>query len=415
MDRHKGSSLPVRRTSKPAREPKGSLLDYYLQHGISPVCYLAKDLSEHLERRQSLYNMLGLPGILFRNAKVLEIAAGSGQNSLYVSAQQPARYVIVEPNPVALKQIEETYRNFRAPHTCPEIIPVKLENYSPNELFDVVICEGWLGSSDHERSLVGTLADRVAPGGILILTALSISGWLPNLIRYCIVQKLLANQPEDYDSRVTLVQKALAPHLKTISGMTRRHEDWVKDNMVNPTYLDQGLTLEMILHVASARGFTVFGSSPDFITEWRWFKQLYGSNIRTNENALGCYEHNSHNFLDYRRTFDGRSLALNRQLNQLSTALLAALSKPKSSDKFNRAYFCGIVQILRRIGKNLKSVSTDLSAAIDEAIHLLNAPDVSSSAVSTMKHYKSWFGRETLYFSFVRAHNLPVAKQPNEY
>lgn len=396
---------------------KGTLLDYYLKHGISPVCYLAKDLSKHLDRRQSLYNMLGLSGMLFRNAKVLEIAAGSGQNSLYVSAQQPSRFVIVEPNPVALKQIEKTYRNFSTPHTCPEIIPVKLENYPPNELFDIVICEGWLGSSSHERSLVSTLADRVAPGGMLILTALSISGWLSNLIRYCLVQKLLMNKPVDYDSRVTLVQKALSPHLETISGMTRRHEDWVKDNMVNPTYLDQGLTLEMILHEISARGFTVFGASPDFITEWRWFKQLYDSNARTNENALECYERNSHNFLDYRRIFDGRSLALNRQLNPLCTALLAALaqSKAKMPSELNRTYFYGIAKILRPIGKNLRSVSTDLSAAIDEAIRLLNAPEVTPSAIAAMKHYKSWFGRETLYFSFVRAHNLPPEKQPNEY
>ena len=281
-----------------------SLLNYYIERGISPVHYLANDMNEHIERRKSLYDMLGLPGLLLRDKKVLEIAAGSGQNSLYVAAQRPSKYVIVEPNPVALKQIEETYRDFSIPHTRPEVIPVILENYSPDETFDVVICEGWLGSSDHERALVGTVADRVAPGGMMVLTALSICGWLSNLIRYCMVQKLLSNQPGDYDSQVQTVIEAFSSHLQTISGMTRRHEDWVKDNMVNPTYLDQGLTLEMVLEEAAPRGFTVFGASPDFITEWRWFKQLHGDNIRTNENVLRCYEDLSHNFLDYRRTFD---------------------------------------------------------------------------------------------------------------
>lgn len=382
-----------------------SLLKYYLKHGISPVCYLANDLSEHLERRQSLYNMLGLPGILFRGKKILEIAAGSGQNSLYVALQRPSRYVIVEPNPVALKQIEETYRDFSGPHTRPEIIPITLEEYPSKELFDVVICEGWLGSSRHERSLVGSLADRVAPGGMIILTALSISGWLANLVRYCMIQKLLTNKPCGYDSRVGLVLKALSSHLRTISGMTRRHEDWVKDNMVNTTYLDQGLTLEMILKKTSPKGFTVFGASPDFITEWRWFKQLHGGNTRTNENAMACYERHSHDFLDYRRTFGQRTPAANRELNKWSVALLAALSrsKTKAPHELNRAYFRGIVQILHRIGKNLQSVSTDLNAACNEAIKILNTPETTPSAIAAMKHYRSWFGRETLYFSLTRS------------
>lgn len=384
-----------------------SLLNYYLERGISPVHYLSSSLGEHLDRRQSLYDMLGLPGLLFRDRKVLEIAAGSGQNSLYVAAQRPAKYVIVEPNPVALKQIEETYRDFTLPHTRPDVIPVTLEKYAPDETFDVVICEGWLGSSDHERALVGTVTDRVAPGGMMVLTALSICGWLSNLIRYCLVQKLLANQVADYDAQVRVVLDALSPHLGTIAGMTRRHEDWVKDNMVNPTYLDQGLTLEMVLEQAVPRGFTTFGASPDFITEWRWFKQLHGENIRTNENVLTCYERWSHNFLDYRRTFGERDIALNRQLNALSGSLLAALSASKSMapGDLDQDYFSGIARLLDGVAANLDSVAGDLGAAVREAIRLLNAPAATPTALATMQHFAPWFGRETLYYSLQRSAN----------
>lgn len=88
-----------------------SLLNYYLERGISPVHYLASNLGEHLKRRQSLYDMLGLPSLLFRDKKVLEIAAGSGQNSLYVTAQRPSKYVIVELDLVAMKHIKETYKS----------------------------------------------------------------------------------------------------------------------------------------------------------------------------------------------------------------------------------------------------------------------------------------------------------------
>lgn len=392
-----------------------SLLKYYLDRGISPVHYLASSMAEHLERRQSLYNMLGLSGQLFSNAKILEIGAGSGQNSLYVAAQRPSKYVIVEPNPVALKQIEETYENFSAPHTRPYVVPLPLEDYPPGESFDIVICEGWLGSSSHERSLVGDIASRVKPGGMMILTALSISGWLSNLIRYCLIQKLLVDKSLDYDLQVAIALAALSPHLKTISGMTRSHEDWIKDNMVNPTYLDQGLTLGMILREVSPRGFTVFGASPDFITEWRWFKQLHGDNLLTNENALECYERCLHNFLDYRRIFGERDPALNRRLGELSVDLLNALSvsKTKTLGELRQAYFDSIARILKQMRGNLGGVAKYMSAAIDEAVELLDAPKVEPFEIAAMENYRSWFGRETLYFSFLHSTDQPWRVPPD--
>ncbi|MBI5814831.1 MAG: class I SAM-dependent methyltransferase [Nitrospinae bacterium] len=386
-----------------------SLLNYYTACGISPVHYLASSVQEHLERRQSLYDMLGLPGLMFRGAKVLEIAAGSGQNSLYVSMQLPSKYVIIEPNPAALKQIEGTYADFNFPHTRPEVLPVTLEEYGSGGKFDVVICENWLGASDHERSLAGTIADLVAPGGAMVLTALSIAGWLPNLIRYGLVQKMSAGKPDDYQTRVAMALEAFSPHLRTIAGMTRRHEDWVKDNMVNPTYLVQGLTLEMILQEAAPKGFTVFGSSPGFITEWRWFKQLTGEGKKKNENALECYERLTHNFLDYRRTFPERDAGLNAQLSGLAAALLSALAGIDAMGRAEvpSAKYDEIIILLRRIKDNVNTVSGEMGAAIDEAIRALDSPEVTPSALSEMENFKHWFGRETLYFSLIRSNAVP--------
>lgn len=379
-----------------------SLLSYYLEKGISPVKYTASTISENLKRRKSLYDMLGMPGLLFRGKKVLEIAAGSGQNSLYIAAQQPSKYVLIEPNPVAQKQIAESYSNFDIPHTRPEIIPVTLESYLSNETFDIVICENWLGSSSHERSLVGVIAERVAPGGIMVLTALSVCGWLSNLIRYALTQKLLLSQPNDYDTQVKVVQQAFAPHLQTISGMTRLHEDWVKDNMVNPHYLDQGLTLEMILEKTTPKRFNVFGASPNFITEWRWFKQLHVDSIHTNENVMECYERWTHNFLDYRRTFCERDARLNQELSEFSNALLEALSesKLKPSTELEQDYFDGLVMLLRPIAHNLDDL--ELRAAVEEAIDVLTTSVITPERIIAMKNYSSWFGRETLYFSLLR-------------
>lgn len=378
-----------------------SLLEYYLKQGISPVYYQAKSVAEHLERRQSLYDMLGLPGLLFRGRKVLEFAAGSGQNSLYVAAQMPERFMIVEPNPVALKQIGESYADFEFPHTAPEIVPKMLEDFASDELFDVVICENWLGSPEHEQALLPLILERVAPGGMLIMTAVSITGWLPNLVRYGLIRKLLLDRKMDYGEQAGVVTEALSSHLSTISGMTRSHEDWVKDNMLNPRYLDTGISMEMILEKANPLGFTVFGSSPAFISEWRWFKQLHGENLKTNENALACYDRVQHNFLDYTKTFPDRDREKNRELKKMCEALLATMST--SRQKFDQNCFDEMADILGSIGYNLQSVSEDLASAVGEATEILRSAEATPDAISSMKHFRQWFGRETVYFSLQRS------------
>src|SRR5579871_660200 len=78
--------------------PVKTHLEFYQKHQIAPVCYDLTSMQAHLERRSSLYLKLGLPPIAFRSAKVLEVAAGLGQNSLYIAHMLPEKLVLLEPN-----------------------------------------------------------------------------------------------------------------------------------------------------------------------------------------------------------------------------------------------------------------------------------------------------------------------------
>src|SRR3954447_21065366 len=101
-------------------------LAYYKEHGISPVPYDTSDLQAHLDRRDSLYRGLGLPGVAFKGCDVLEVAPGSGQNGLYVAAALPARYEMMEPSPTAVRGIEALFATFARPHTTPVLHPMRL-------------------------------------------------------------------------------------------------------------------------------------------------------------------------------------------------------------------------------------------------------------------------------------------------
>ena len=64
-------------------------LEYYTRYGINPVRYDLSDLQLHLDRRGSLYRTLGVTPLAVRGARVLEVAPGTGQNSLYLARLAP--------------------------------------------------------------------------------------------------------------------------------------------------------------------------------------------------------------------------------------------------------------------------------------------------------------------------------------
>jgi SAM-dependent methyltransferase len=114
-------------------------LEFYREHKIAPVRYDLSNIDAHLERRFSLYAKLGLLPLSFANSRILEVAAGTGHNSIYLAQLLPSELVLLEPNAVAIDYIRNVYQGFDKPHTAPEIVCATLEEYSPKDAFDIVI------------------------------------------------------------------------------------------------------------------------------------------------------------------------------------------------------------------------------------------------------------------------------------
>lgn len=62
---------------------KNKFLEYYKQNKISPVSQDISNLNLHIRRRNRLYTLLGVNADSFKGAKILEVCAGSGYNTLF--------------------------------------------------------------------------------------------------------------------------------------------------------------------------------------------------------------------------------------------------------------------------------------------------------------------------------------------
>lgn len=257
-------------------------LDFYRKHGISPVHYQGTQ-EEHFERRASLYRSLRLPPLAFRGSKVLEVAAGTGQNAQYLASLNPEHLELVEPHPVGWAAT-----NLRV---------MELQDYDAPFPFDIVICENWIGLD--EAHLLAKLAGFVATDGVLVLTCIHPHGIYPNVLRRKLAARLL-HDGMSFEKKTAVLVDAFGPHLDTIRDMTRSHADWVQDMLLNPAVERICLTFPMLID--RLPGFDFLGSSPEFAADWRWFKSLTGKKRNFNSHAMTEYHRNAARFTHYEDT-----------------------------------------------------------------------------------------------------------------
>ena len=64
-------------------------LTYYINHKISPVSQNILNKKIHFQRRESLYNHLGIPKKTLSNLEILEVGPAEGHNAAYLASCNP--------------------------------------------------------------------------------------------------------------------------------------------------------------------------------------------------------------------------------------------------------------------------------------------------------------------------------------
>ncbi len=377
-----------------------SLLDFYRRHHISPVRQDIHDLEAHFGRRAALYRHLGVLPAFVRGRSVLEVGPGSGCNSLFTASLAPSRYVLLEGNPRGVEDIRQLFSGYPAFAEFIELVASPVEHYNPSERFEFVFCEGMLALAGvpDPVALLRTAAGHVAPDGVLVITCIDAISDFAEVLRRFVAQWLI-DPAAGLSAHVAQLVPVFSPHLATLRGMTRRHDDWIVDNLLNPASI--GPMLSIPDAVAALDGeFDVFGGSPHFFTDWRWYKTIARPGDRSNALGVDAYWANVHNLLDYRMLAPARAPDENHRLHDACASLRGAVQEYERER--DRAILPRVLAGLDSIAQSVRPFAPTVSEAIVELQQLFSSPESDAAAVAGCRTFAAWFGRGQQYLSFSR-------------
>ena len=150
---------------------------------------------------------------------------------------------------------------------------------------------------------------------------------------------------------------------------------------------------------ALEHSFDVYGSSPYFFIDWRWYKDIHGDNRKFNEIGKDCYRKNLHNLLDYRYVFGPRDFEENtRILNYCLEVWHLIASYGYQKDKKHIDGICQKICDLEAVVRTFSPLTAD--ALLDFYRTLAQYPDI--TAQTDWGSFASWWGRGMQYLSFIR-------------
>ena len=386
-----------------------NFLQFYGANKISPVDQNISDIEIHFKRRLDLYREIGLPTIFFESKEVLEVAPGSGYNSIVIANLPIKLYDLVEPNPTGFDKMVDLFTKTKSNKTEIKFHNTTLENYK-DKLYDIVICEGLLpGLNDHEIFLK-KLITHVKVGGILVLTTVdSVSVFFETLRRYLAILLIKNNNLIDFNSKVAFLTKTFSNHIASLNGATRSIEDWVIDNLLNPATISianqNEFSFSKSINLLSDN-FIFYGSSPNFISNYKWYKNIQ-DDFTYNEGIILDYESKIHNLLNMNElgliSIDNNKYLINLTKN------FAKVVEEKYSNIENELLFTNNsinsdLSVLQNINFIIKKNKLNNSEfAMDEFLNLFKNGNLPSSEdINNMKYFNKAFGRGQQYISFIK-------------
>ncbi|EMY76243.1 methyltransferase domain protein [Leptospira weilii serovar Ranarum str. ICFT] len=343
----------------------------------------------HYYRRESLYISLGiLPGYI-ANRKVIEFGPGSGHNAVYTASLNPKIYTLVDGSKVGFEATKQRFIH----QDKIEVVHTLFQDFHSEIKYDLVIAEGCLPHQKEPLFLLDHICNAVDEGGLLLITTANGISYLTETLRRLIRDKFLSTN-EPTEKQLRLLMPIYESHLKTLINMSRPIEDWILDSIIQPLQEVRLLSIPEVINHVDGR-FEVLSSSPKFIDDWRWYKDINSKVKGYNQIALDSYFRKNLNFLDYRFTFVEHSKEFGMKLEELCNDtwnIMCEIERNEDGD-WGRLY-TNLSDILNL----LLEPAPETAKALNEIIIWLKEGDVDKPLLN----FPYWWGRGQQYLSLMK-------------
>ncbi|VFN00629.1 MAG: Methyltransferase domain-containing protein [Candidatus Kentron sp. G] len=370
-----------------------AFVGFYEQNAISPVNQDISDLEKHFQRRDSLFRALGIVPIFVQGRRILEFGPGSGHNALYTASLRPGFYALVEGNPRGAKETRERLGGIEGLKF--EIDHCLFQDYRPESTFDIVWAEGCIPHQAQPAIILEHIARFVRAGGVLCVTTVSGVSYLSEILRRLFRDRFF---PSLVGQDVFDQAEQLAPyyeaHLLNLRGRSRPVVDWILDNIVQPFQDRKVFGIPEVIRTLS-EDFDVLGTSPRFLTDWRWYKEIVGQERGFNEKALDAYFQTNLNLLDYRFECPPHSTQFGTELEALGENAWEVMCRIEMGEEDAWRDFFTLMDALTG---QIKGSAPAATRAILEAVELLKGDDPDMP----LTEFPKWWGRGQQYLSSIR-------------
>ena len=374
------------------RASKTPFVGFYSAHGIIPTRQDISDLRRHVERRHSLYRHLGLPTGAFRNASVVEFGPGSGHNAVVTGLLKPRRYLLVDGNPPSLKSSHQLLK-----HYCPSLnFESKLSSilrFRSKEKFDIVLCEAVIPTQKNPPAFLRHIARFVSPGGVLVITCMDAISLLPEMLRRWLAWERVKDIPA-FEDKVARLADFFRPDLAALPGMSRRPEDWVIDQILHP-WTGPLFSIPQAVTALGARA-SVLGCSPHFLVDWRWYKNIVGSECTDNSFAVNAYYEQGLNLIDCRVTLASTPPEVVRQVERVAQSIYDGIfARERGQGRFSALQLLSRLNPLKRILREYSPLTWRSAQSFVDYLETGSKDD------RRLREFRKWWGRGQQYMSFL--------------
>ena len=276
------------------------------------------------------------------------------------------------------------------------VIESFIEDFTTEERFDLVMCEGCIPWQIDPKGILEKVASFVAPGGVIILTCIDEMSALGDSLRR-LEAHIIIDKSKPIAEQVKRLLPVFKKDLESLAGMSRPHEDWILDQVLQP-FIGKFFSIEEAI-IALDGTFDVHAASPDFLTDWTWYKEVPIRDISDNQLGIRSYRENIHNFIDYRFLFQPQAEADNMRIAALIKEFTETELEYEISN--DEKLLTTIREQLGRLAGLIGKFSPQTAASITDFNNGI-AAYLETNEFPALTEFAPFFGRGQQYLSLIR-------------